>query len=54
MGLDGTGDTIITDMVDTNVICKVGNWLLFNSRSDQNELRLNRMNLLTDEIELIE
>lgn len=52
--LDGTSNTLITDMEIMNWLSVVGDWLLFSSINNENQLRFNRLKLLTGEIELME
>ncbi|MDY0237029.1 MAG: DUF5050 domain-containing protein [Gudongella sp.] len=52
--LDGSSNTSIMEMQRIEGFAVVGDWLLFNSENAQYESSLNKMNLITGEIEVVE
>ena len=53
VGLDGSGDILLLNDERVRDFARVGNWLLFHSSEDNLQEEIKRLNILTDEIEIL-
>ncbi|MCK9443473.1 MAG: DUF5050 domain-containing protein [Tissierellaceae bacterium] len=52
VGLDGSGVTLLTSMTKVGGFAKVGDWILFHSSDNESELKLNRIHLMSGDMDI--